>query len=235
MKKPERLLCKTSYKIGHSLKITEGKFYEVVYNPNDTEETISIKDDFGQISLHYIYSDDQDDNHGLPRTYAKWFYTKKELAKKRLNNMSTFKQKIESRIVEALRASNSELLTVLRDIKTQIVNEEKNNKNQEIDEAQTMKIVEKMAKSRKQSIDLFIQGNRPDLADKEKYELSVIESYLPKKLSSDEVASIIQEIISANKYTAKRETGLVIKKFNETYAGMSDGGTISKICGEYLK
>lgn len=149
--------------------------------------------------------------------------------------MNKFKQKIELQIVEALRASNSERLTVLRDIKTQIVNEEKNNKNQELDEAQTMKIVEKMAKSRKQSIDLFIQGNRPDLADKEKYELSVIESYLPKKLSSDEVASIIQEIISANNYTEKRETGLVIKKFNEAYAGMSDGGTISKICGEYLK
>jgi|LakMenEpi03Aug12_release.lakeMendotaPanAssembly.Ray.scaffolds.fasta_scaffold918014_1 uncharacterized protein YqeY len=149
--------------------------------------------------------------------------------------MNTFKQKIEAQIVDALRASNSELLTVLRDIKSQIVNEEKNNKNQEIDDAQTMKVLEKMAKSRKQSIDLFIQGNRPELAEKENYELSVIESYLPKKLSAEEVKSIIEEIIKTNNYATKRETGMVIKKFNESYAGMSDGGTISKICGEYLK
>jgi uncharacterized protein YqeY len=149
--------------------------------------------------------------------------------------MNTFKQKIEEQIVDALRASNSELLTVLRDIKSQIVNEEKNNKNQELDEAQIMKVLEKMAKSRKQSIDLFIQGNRPELAEKENYELSVIESFLPKKLSAEEVKSIIEEIIKTNNYATKRETGMVIKKFNESYAGMSDGGTISKICGEYLK
>lgn len=149
--------------------------------------------------------------------------------------MNTFKQKIESQIVDALRASNPELLTVLRDVKSQIVNEEKNNKNQELDEAQTMKVLEKMSKARKQSIDLFVQGNRPELAEKEMYELSVIESYLPKKLSSEEVKKIIEEIINANNFATKRETGLVIKKFNEGYAGMSDGGTISKICAEYLK
>jgi uncharacterized protein YqeY len=149
--------------------------------------------------------------------------------------MNTFKQKIETQIVDALRASKPELLTVLRDIKSEIVKEEKNNKNQDIDEAQTMKVLEKMSKSRKQSIDLFIQGDRPELAEKEKYELSVIDSYLPKKLSADEVKTIIEEIIKTNNYATKRETGLVIKKFNESYAGMSDGGTISKICAEYLK
>lgn len=145
-----------------------------------------------------------------------------------------FKQKIEGQIVEALRASNSELLTVLRDIKSQIVNEEKNNKNIELDEAQTMKVLEKMSKARKQSIDFFVKGNRPELAEREKYELSIIDSYLPKKLSLDEVKSIIEKIIKSNNYSNKRETGLVIKKFNEGYAGMSDGGTISKICAEYL-
>jgi len=84
MEKPNRLLCKRSYQIGQSIKITEGQFYEVVYNPHDTEETISIKHDFGLISLYYMYPEDQDDNHNLSRTYTKWFYTKKELAKLRI-------------------------------------------------------------------------------------------------------------------------------------------------------
>lgn len=149
--------------------------------------------------------------------------------------MKNFKENIEKLIVNSLKENKTDLLLIFREIKSQIVNEEKNNKNQELDEAQTMKVLEKMVKSRKQSIDLFIQGNRTELAEKEKYELSVIESYLPKKLSAEEVKSIIEEIIKTNNYATKRETGMVIKKFNESYAGMSDGGTISKICGEYLK
>ena len=149
--------------------------------------------------------------------------------------MKNFKKKIEKSIVNSLKENKTDLLLILREIKSQIVNEEKNNKNQELDEAQTMKVLEKMSKARKQSIDLFVQGNRPELAERERYELSVIDSYLPQKLSAEEVKSIIEEIIKSNNYSTKRETGLVIKKFNEAYAGMSDGGTISKICAEHLK
>ena len=123
--------------------------------------------------------------------------------------MNTFKQNIEKQITEALKSNQSNRLTVLRDIKSQLVNEEKNNKNQELDETQTLKVVEKMAKSRKQSIDLFRQGNREDLAEKEVFELSVIESYLPKKLNLDEVKSIIQKIITENSFSTKNPLPLI--------------------------
>ena len=148
--------------------------------------------------------------------------------------MSEFKQKIESKISEALKAGKSDVLTVLRDIKSQIVNAEKNNKNQELDEAQTLAVLEKMAKSRRQSIEEFTKGNRKDLADKESFELSIIETYLPKKLSQDEVKAIVEKIISENSFSTKRDMGNVIKKFNEKYAGQSDGKTISDLCKEVL-
>ena len=150
--------------------------------------------------------------------------------------MNTFKQNIEKQITEALKSNQTNLLVVLRDIKSQLINgeKEKGNNNQELDEIKTLKVLEKMAKSRKQSIDLFKQGNREDLAEKEIFELSVIESYLPKKLGSDEIKSIVQKIITENSFTAKKDVGNVIKKFNENYAGQSDGKTISDLCKDIL-
>lgn len=148
--------------------------------------------------------------------------------------MNTFKTKIEREISEALKANDAKLLSVLRDIKAKITDEEKNNKNQELDEVQTMKVVEKMAKARKQSIDLFEKGNRLELAEKEKYELKILESYLPKKLSYDEVKSIVEKMVKEKGLSSKKEMGILIKEFNTQYPGMSDGGTISKICSEYL-
>lgn len=148
--------------------------------------------------------------------------------------MNTFKTKIEREISEALKANDAKLLSVLRDIKAKITDEEKNNKNQELDEVQTMKVVEKMAKARKQSIDLFEKGNRLELAEKEKYELNILESYLPKKLSYDEVKSIVEKMVIEKGLSSKKEMGILIKEFNTQYPGMSDGGTISKICSEYL-
>lgn len=148
--------------------------------------------------------------------------------------MNTFKTKIEREISEALKANDAKLLSVLRDIKAKITDEEKNNKNQDLDEVQTMKVVEKMAKARKQSIDLFEKGNRLELAEKEKYELNILESYLPKKLSYDEVKSIVEKMVKEKGLFSKKEMGILIKEFNTQYPGMSDGGTISKICSEYL-
>lgn len=94
MNKPERVLCKRSMIIGDPFyyddndnkiekdnrMLVEGEWYDVVCNENDTEETFSIIDNQGSLHLFYIYEDDT--NHNLPRTYAKWFYTPGELEKK---------------------------------------------------------------------------------------------------------------------------------------------------------
>lgn len=148
--------------------------------------------------------------------------------------MNTFKENLDKKIVESLKSNDTIVLPVLRDIKSQIINEEKNNKNQELDESQTFKVLEKMAKARRQSIDLFTQGNRMDLVEKEASELTIIETYLPKKISADDVKGIILKIIADNSFSTKRDMGNVIKKFNEQYAGQSDGKTISDICKEVL-
>ena len=101
--KPKKVLCKRSLIIGDdfywddsvfpSVKIKRdnrmmvaGHWYDVVYNENDTDETFSIIDNQGHLHLHYMYGEENDNDHSLSRTYAKWFYTPKELEKKRLRN-----------------------------------------------------------------------------------------------------------------------------------------------------
>lgn len=104
MIKPTKVLCKRSLIIGDDyywnedvsppIKVSRdnrmlvaGDWYEVVYNENDTEETFSIIDNQGHLHLHYMYGEEEDNNYNLPRTYAKWFYTSKELVKKRLREI----------------------------------------------------------------------------------------------------------------------------------------------------
>ena len=92
MEKPKRVLCKRDLVIGEPFYYDEltgdkiefdnrmlvyGKWYDVVYNKNDTHETFSIIVNQKNIHLFYMYEDE--DNHNLPRNYSKWFYTPKEL------------------------------------------------------------------------------------------------------------------------------------------------------------
>lgn len=101
MIKPNRVLCKRSLIIGNNYywdknvlppvkikydnrMLVAGDWYNVVYNENDTDKTFSIIDNQGHLHLHYMYGEENDDNYNLSRTYAKWFYTPKELEKKEL-------------------------------------------------------------------------------------------------------------------------------------------------------
>ena len=105
MIKPDRVLCKRSLIIGDdyywddtvfpAIKIKHdnrmlvaGDWYDVVYNENDSDETFSIIDNQGHLSLHYMYGEENDNNYMLSRTYAKWFYTPKELEKRELRKNS---------------------------------------------------------------------------------------------------------------------------------------------------
>lgn len=101
MIKPKRVLCKRSLIIGDDYywddfffpakkrycdnrMLVAGDWYDVVYNENNTDETFSIIDNQGHLHLHFMYGEENDNNYNLPRTYAKWFYTPKELEKMEL-------------------------------------------------------------------------------------------------------------------------------------------------------
>ena len=119
------------------------------------------------------------------------------------------KETIEAGIKDAMRAKDADRLRALRAIKSMILLEETSGSNADgLSADAEMKILMKAAKQRKDSLDVYVTQNRPDLAEKEQAELSIIEEFLPKQLSEEELTTRIAEIIAAVGATSPADMGL---------------------------
>ena len=98
-----------------------------------------------------------------------------------------------------------------------------------------MKVLMKAAKQRKDSLEVYIAQNRPDLAEKEQVELTVIEEFLPKQLSDSELTERISAIISQLGATSPADMGKVMGVASKELAGLAEGRAISSKVGELLK
>lgn len=114
--------------------------------------------------------------------------------------------KIDEMIASALKNRETDLLNVLKLIKTEFVNAIHN--NVELNEVNEVKILLKMASQREDSIQQYINGGRNDLAEAEKKELEIIKSYTPKQATDEEIAKYTSGIITA--YKASKEEGYVL-------------------------
>jgi len=139
------------------------------------------------------------------------------------------KDDINKSLMEAMKAKDEKTTLALRNIKTKVLEASKKELNKEVSDAEVMAILSKLAKERKQSIELYEKGNRQDLVDAETFELSIIESYLPKQMSEAEITEKVEVMIKENNFASIRDMGKVIKVFNETYPGVADGKTLSTI------
>jgi uncharacterized protein YqeY len=146
------------------------------------------------------------------------------------------KETIEAGIKDAMRAKDADRLRALRAIKSMILLEETSGSNAEgLSADAEMKILMKAAKQRKDSLDVYVTQNRPDLAEKERAELSIIEEFLPKQLSDEELTIRIAEIIAAVGATSPADMGKVMGAASKQLAGLADGKAISVKVGELLK
>ncbi len=108
-------------------------------------------------------------------------------------------------------------------------------KQREVDEritlgdAEVIAVIEKMVKQRKDSISQFEKAQRQDLADKEKYEISVLQAYLPQQLCAEEVDSIIVEAIAATGAASPADMGKVMGAVKPRVAGKADMGKVSAL------
>ncbi|MFN3998671.1 GatB/YqeY domain-containing protein [Algoriphagus sp.] len=138
------------------------------------------------------------------------------------------KQKVEGEIKSAMIAKDKVRLTALRAIKSMILLEEtKGGFSGELSEEDEMKLLTKAAKQRKDSADIYQQQNRPDLLEVELAELAVIQEFLPKALTDDELTLAIQEIINVTGAVSAKEMGKVIGAANKQLAGKADGKAIA--------
>lgn len=141
------------------------------------------------------------------------------------------RDQIQQNMTAALRAGDKPRLEAVRYLFSQIKNREIDLKHQLTDE-EAMKILSTEAKRRKEAIEAYRAGGRQDLADKESYQLSVIEEYLPKQLTDEEILTIVSSIKAAN---PEAYFGTLMKQTMSQAAGRAEGFRVSKILKTLLK
>ncbi len=104
----------------------------------------------------------------------------------------------------------------------------------EVSEDEEIKLLQKMVKQRKDSLEIFTQQNRPELAKKEEEEIAVIEKFLPKQMSPDEIKAELVKIIASTGAASPGDMGKVMGMATKQLAGKADGKTISALVKELL-
>ncbi len=143
-------------------------------------------------------------------------------------------QQIQKDIMEAMKAHDEARLNATRGIKSEILLAKTSGAGHELSDSDVLKIIQKLVKQRKESAELYTQGNRPELAEKELAEMKVMETYLPKALSEDEVRNILKEIVTEVGATGPKDMGKVMGAATKRLAGQADGRVISAIVKELL-
>jgi len=147
----------------------------------------------------------------------------------------SLEQKIMAEMKDAMKSKNEAALRGLRAIKAEIIKAKTEpGANGELDEATEQKFLIKMMKQRKDSLDIFEKQGRPDLAEKEKEEMAIIERFLPKQMSEEEIKDAVKTIISEVGAVSAADMGKVMGVASKQLAGKADGKTISSIVKELL-
>jgi hypothetical protein len=144
-------------------------------------------------------------------------------------------QKVMAEMKDAMKSKNEALLRGLRAIKAEIIKAKTEpGAGGEIDEATELKFLQKMMKQRRDSLEIFEKQGRQDLAEKEKEEMAVIEKFLPKQLSEEEIRQAVSQIIKETGASSAADLGKVMGVASKQLAGKADGKTISSVVKELL-
>ena len=144
-------------------------------------------------------------------------------------------QKIMADLKAAMLAKDEAALRSLRAIKAAILlAKTAEGTGGELKEEEETKLLQKMVKQRKDSLEIFQQQNRPELARKEEEEIAVIEKFLPKQLSAEEIKAALTKIIAETGASSPADMGKVMGAATKQLAGKADGKTISALVKELL-
>jgi uncharacterized protein len=144
-------------------------------------------------------------------------------------------QNVMAELKEAMKTKNEGSLRALRAIKAAIIlAKTAEGAGGELQEADEMKLLQKLVKQRKDSLEIFEKQNRPDLAEKEKEEIAVIERFLPQQMGEAELNAAIAAIIAETGASSAADMGKVMGAANKQLAGRADGKTISAVVKQLL-
>ena len=150
------------------------------------------------------------------------------------NNMELF-DIISNDIKEAMKAKDKVALDTLRNIK-KVLLEAKTapGANDTVSDETAIKLIQKLAKQGKESAELYISQNRPELAAEELAQVAVMEKYLPKQMSEEEIAAALKEIIAQTGAAGPQDMGKVMGVATKQLAGKAEGRVISTIVKQLL-
>jgi uncharacterized protein YqeY len=144
-------------------------------------------------------------------------------------------QKIMAELKTAMLAKDEVGLRSLRAIKAALLLvKTSEGGGGELKEEDEIKLLQKLVKQRKDSLEIFQQQNRPDLAQKEQEEIAVIEKFLPKQLSAEELREALTKIIAETGASSPADLGKVMGIATKQFAGKADGKTVSSLVKELL-
>jgi uncharacterized protein YqeY len=147
----------------------------------------------------------------------------------------SLEQKVMAEMKEAMKAKNEGVHRSVRAIKAEIIKAKTEpGAGGEITEEKEIAMLQKMVKQRKDSLQIYQQQNRPELAEKEQEEIAVIERFLPAQLSAEEIRTELQQIISETGAASAADMGKVMGLATKKLAGRADGKTISAQVKELL-
>ena len=142
--------------------------------------------------------------------------------------------KLVGEIKSAMLARDADRLSALRMLKSAAGYLQIERKTDKLSDSDFVSLVQKEVKKRRDSVEQFEKGGRQELADKEKREITVLESFLPKPLSPDELEQLVKATIQEVGATSKKDMGAVMKAAQAKAAGRADGKTLSTLVGKLL-
>lgn len=144
--------------------------------------------------------------------------------------MNTLENIIQKDLAQGMKDHQEHTVSALRSVKTAIMEvKTAPGGKKELEDGDIIKIIQKLVKQRKESMDIYSQAGRNELADNEQQEMLVLMDYLPKTLTESEVEEIVAKTIADLDATSMKDMGKVMGFISKTYAGQVDGSIVSRI------
>ncbi len=144
-------------------------------------------------------------------------------------------EQIEKDVIVAMKAKDSVKVSTLRMLKSALGNYLIQMKKDKAEDAEVLGIIAKQAKQRRESVESFEKAGRKDLADKEKTELAILESYLPKQMTDDELRAAVWNAIATSGAQSPADIGKLMKVLMPAIQGKADGKRVQEAVKAILK
>ena len=148
--------------------------------------------------------------------------------------MSQLKQTLSDTIKPSMKARELERVKVLRNVQS-VVKQIEIDRQTELDDAQVLEVLQKQLKQRHESLSIFTENGRDDLASKEQFEIDIINEFMPKQMDDAELAALVNAEIKEQGATSMRDMGSVMGVLKNKTAGRADPALISKLVKDALQ